>query len=480
MDYFVLPSTDNIDGYENYDSNTIVNIVLAKADNEHVQLVFKVNPNEHYSISNLQNKSNIEINCRKIESINGFDDVLVPVSKDFIIQDSIAKLWISFKTNHKSVPGVYNHKLIIEGKQSKLVVPITIKVYNVELPLKPSIPAAFGIIEKNLPYPENSDREAKASIREKWANLCLDYKINPYFSTWLESSMKHEAYSSPWAWNDTRTYQFLADERFNRYALPYHSLSKEELNQMLQTYERKDILPQAYFYLWDEPVLTSEYKQINSFAKTIHEIAPQAKVLTTFYCGPQDGEFKDQLFSVFDLWKDYTQIYCMSAWALQTDENKADTARLLLRNHDEWWTYVCMGPGGKEPNLLLSMTGYQHRAVLWRSWKEKTSGFLYWAVNAFDNMQNLTFRKDLPEGDGVLIYPGEIMNSQDPLVSVRLERWRDSMEDYEYLTLLETKIGRAEAETIFESIYQSPAQYADNYQLINKFRENVLIIIQNQ
>lgn len=50
----------------------------------------------------------------------------------------------------------------------------------------------------------------------------------------------------------------------------------------------------------------------------------------------------------------------------------------------EWWTYVCMGPADLHPNLHLGMRGTQHRAVMWRVWKEGGTGFLYWGVNCYE------------------------------------------------------------------------------------------------
>lgn len=50
----------------------------------------------------------------------------------------------------------------------------------------------------------------------------------------------------------------------------------------------------------------------------------------------------------------------------------------------EWWTYVCMGPADLHPNWHLGMRGTQHRAVIWRVWKEGGTGFLYWGVNCYE------------------------------------------------------------------------------------------------
>jgi hypothetical protein len=43
-----------------------------------------------------------------------------------------------------------------------------------------------------------------------------------------------------------------------------------------------------------------------------------------------------------------------------------------------------MGPADLHPNLHLGMRGTQHRAVMWRVWKEGGTGFLYWGVNCYE------------------------------------------------------------------------------------------------
>lgn len=58
--------------------------------------------------------------------------------------------------------------------------------------------------------------------------------------------------------------------------------------------------------------------------------------------------------------------------------------RITLHFWQEWWTYVCMGPGDPHPNWHLGMRGTQHRAVMWRVWKEGGTGFLYWGANCYE------------------------------------------------------------------------------------------------
>ena len=477
IECYLIPSTDKASDFHKVQPQNSGTLFLAKNEAEHIQIVFKGCPGETYKIHRNENADNsIRYSCRQIKSVYGFDDALVPIDGEQVtLNDSIAKLWITFRTAESTRPGKYEEQISIDGNGKRQKIKIDLQVYDTALPSTPSLPAAFGIIEKNLI--DSTSEEQTLQNKLEWAELCLDYRMNPYFSTWLANSMKHEASSSPWKWNDKRTVPFLSDKRFNRFAVPYHSLSHNELDSLLQRLKQTDLLDKSYFYLWDEPAYMKEYHLIGQYSQEIHKLMPEAKVLTTFYCGPKDGKYKDRLFSVFDLWRGDTQIFSMSAWALQANEANADTCRSLLRDNEEWWTYVCMGPGEEQPNLLLTMDGYQHRAVLWRSWKERTTGFLYWAVNAYAESDTLAFRKDLPEGDGVLIYPGQYFNSTSPVVSIRMERWRDSMEDYEYLAKLEKKIGRAKSETLFQSIYQSPEKYSKNKAEIEKFRKSILEIL---
>ncbi|MCH98046.1 alpha-13-mannosyl-glycoprotein 2-beta-N-acetylglucosaminyltransferase, partial [Trifolium medium] len=92
----------------------------------------------------------------------------------------------------------------------------------------------------------------------------------------------------------------------------------------------------------------------------------------------------------------------------------------------EWWTYVCMGPSDPHPNWHLGMRGTQHRAVMWRVWKEGGTGFLYWGANCYEKATvasaEIKFRHGLPPGDGVLYYPGEVFSTNQPVASLRLER----------------------------------------------------------
>ncbi|MBA0702211.1 hypothetical protein Goari_022881 [Gossypium aridum] len=146
----------------------------------------------------------------------------------------------------------------------------------------------------------------------------------------------------------------------------------------------------------------------------------------------------------------------------------------------EWWTYVCMGPSDPHPNWHLGMRGTQHRAVMWRVWKEGGTGFLYWGANCYEKATvpgaEIRFRRGLPPGDGVLYYPGEVFSSsKQPVASLRLERILSGLQDFEYLKLYASRYGKEEALTLLEKtgVYLGPERYTHEHMAIDIMRGEI-------
>ncbi|GBG70386.1 hypothetical protein CBR_g6514 [Chara braunii] len=143
----------------------------------------------------------------------------------------------------------------------------------------------------------------------------------------------------------------------------------------------------AYFYLWDEPLTVDQYNLLQQRAEEIMNITADARILTTYYCGPREiydhhlqhphhpGQLKekqhpehlleaggetmpssgtrdsasgtrDSAFENFlrvpDLMRPWTRIFCTSEWALGGCEDRAKQILGKLRRHkgEEWWTSV--------------------------------------------------------------------------------------------------------------------------------------------
>ncbi|KAL8145053.1 uncharacterized protein LOC141706793 isoform X1 [Apium graveolens] len=370
---------------------------------------------------------------------------------------------------------------------------LSLTVWDFVLPETPSIPAVIGIsdtvIEDRFGVEHGSIEWYEALDRHfKWL---LQFRISPYFCRWGES-MRVLTYTSPWPADHPKSDEYFSDPRLAAYAVPYNPVvpscdaAKNYLQKEVEILRTKNHWKKAYFYLWDEPLNLEQYNAIRNQASDIHAYAPDARVLTTYYCGPSDAPLASTSFEAFlkvpEFLRPHTQIYCTSEWVIgnQEDLAKRIVAEIQPENGEEWWTYVCLGPSDPHPNWHLGMRGTQHRAVMWRVWKEGGTGFLYWGANCYEKATaasaEVRFRRGLPPGDGVLFYPGEVFSpSHEPVASVRLERLLSGLQDIEYLKLYASKFGPEEGTAILEKtgMYMGPECYTHDHMPIDAMRGEV-------
>lgn len=370
---------------------------------------------------------------------------------------------------------------------------LSVTVWDFVVPSTPSLPAVFGIsetvIEDRYRVEHGSDAWYDALDRHfKWL---LQFRISPYFCRWGDS-MRVLTYTCPWPADNPKSDEYYSDPRLAAYAVPYAPVlsssdaAKDALRKEVEILKTKAHWRKAYFYLWDEPLNMEQYDSVRRMSSEIRTYAPDARVLTTYYCGPSDAPLAPTSFEAFvkvpKFLRPHTQIFCTSEWVLGNREDLAKDiiAELEPENGEEWWTYVCMGPSDPHPNWHLGMRGTQHRAVMWRVWKEGGTGFLYWGANCYEKSTvasgEIRFRRGLPPGDGVLFYPGEVFSqSQQPVASVRLERILSGLQDFEYLRLYASRYGREEALALLEKtgVYTGPERYTIDHLPIETMRYEI-------
>ncbi|KAL0360702.1 UNVERIFIED_CONTAM: hypothetical protein Sradi_3754700 [Sesamum radiatum] len=371
-------------------------------------------------------------------------------------------------------------------------VKLSLTVWDFILPATPSVPAVIGIsdtvIEDRFGVEHGSSEWYEALDQHfKWL---LQYKISPY-CRWGES-MRVLTYTCPWPADHPKSDEYFSDPRLAAYAVPYRPIvssgdtPKDFLQRQVEILRTKNHWRKAYFYLWDEPLNLEHYEAIRNMASEIHAYAPDARIMTTYYCGPSDAPLASNNFEAFlkvpEFLRPHTQIYCTSEWVIGNREDLAKDiiAEIQPENGEEWWTYVCMGPSDPHPNWHLGMRGTQHRAVMWRVWKEGGTGFLYWGANCYEKATvpsaEIRFRRGLPPGDGVLYYPGQVFSSsQEPVASLRLERLLSGLQDIEYLKLYSSRFGREEGLHLLEKtgMYLGPERYTHEHMPIDAMRGEV-------
>ncbi|KAL5199185.1 hypothetical protein ABZP36_002697 [Zizania latifolia] len=377
---------------------------------------------------------------------------------------------------------------------------LSLTVWDFTLPLTPSLPAVFGISETVI-----EDRFCLEHGTKGWYDALdhhfrwlLQYRISPFFCRWGDS-MRILAYTCPWPADHPKANEYYSDPRLAAYAVPYAPIlsctdaAKNSLRREVEILKSEPHWSKSYFYLWDEPLNVEQYDMICRISNELRSYASDVRILTTYYCGPSGSELAPSTFEAFvkvpNVLRPHTQIFCTSEWVLGTREDLVKDIVSELRPDlgEEWWTYVCMGPSDPQPNWHLGMRGTQHRAVMWRVWKEGGTGFLYWGTNCYEKAMTpsaeICFRRGLPPGDGVLFYPGEVFSSShEPVASTRLERILSGMQDIEYLKLYSSRYGREEGLSLLEKtgVYLGPDRYAPDHGPIDMMRGEKKVLLTAQ
>jgi hypothetical protein len=203
------------------------------------------------------------------------------------------------------------------------------------------------------------------------------------------------------------------------------SLSPEEgLPPLLADLERhldqRGWLAKSMIHVADEPILTN-LDSWHKLAAFVHKAAPRLRrieAIETIDCSGGLEVWVPQL-SHFDRWRE------------------AYEAR---RGDGEFWYYICCNPHGNlYPNRFLDIPLSHVRVLHWVNFSEKLVGYLHWGLNYWGSDPFGTPGDRLPPGDTHVIYPG----SEGPLDSIRWEIQRESLEDFEYLHLLTSRMAEA-------------------------------------
>ncbi|KAH9758636.1 DUF4091 domain-containing protein [Citrus sinensis] len=518
-----MPSTANVGPQEMPRPLEPINLLAARNERESVQIALR--PKVSWSSSSTAGV--VQVQCsdlcsasgdrlvvgqslmlRRVVPMLGVPDALVPldlpVCQISLIPGETTAVWVSIDAPSAQPPGLYEGEIIItskadtelssqclgKGEKHRLFMELRNCLDNVEpiegKPLHEVI--SDTVIEDRFGVRHGSDEWYEALDQHfKWL---LQYRISPFFCRWGES-MRVLTYTCPWPADHPKSDEYFSDPRLAAYAVPYSPVlsndgAKDYVRKEIELLRKKAHWKKAYFYLWDEPLNMEHYSSVRNMASELRAYAPDARVLTTYYCGPSDAPLGPTPFESFvkvpKFLRPHTQIYCTSEWVLGNREDlvKDIVTELQPENGEEWWTYVCMGPSDPHPNWHLGMRGSQHRAVMWRVWKEGGTGFLYWGANCYEKATvpsaEIRFRRGLPPGDGVLFYPGEVFSSsRQPVASLRLERILSGLQDIEYLNLYASRYGRDEGLALLEKTgtYQGPERYTIEHLPIDVMRGEI-------
>jgi len=374
-------------------------------------------------------------------------DPLPPLTPFSVAPETNQPVWITVYIPKGTPRGDYRGHLTISATgATEHRVPIVVTVWNFDLPDTPTSRTAFGISGNFVATAHGVDTKSP-----QYQELIAQYYL---------ALLAHRisAYDPPVPLDSAQVADYLNDSRVTGFIIPY-SDDLERMRKHVVACRTNGWLGKAYFYPLDEPYTAESYATLKQRADRIHSIDRSLKVVAPYFRGPDFPT--DKL--IYDLLDGYLDIWCPNLAFYDEQAMRAKQAK----GEEVWW-YVCCGPGAPYPNFFVNYQGIDHRILMWMQKLYDVQGLLYWSTTYWnpgitkDVWQDVATVKDInPDlyGDGSLFYPGAKVGLAQPISSIRLECIRDGLEDFDYLTMLERKIGVAKTKQIIHSLVQSRTEY---------------------
>lgn len=422
------------------------------------------------------------------EKLTGeWPDPLLPNAPFTIKQGRLQAVWLTVRTTAATPPGDYEGNVSVKDSDGEVTaLPLAVKVWNVTLPEKSSLKSSFNPWSHNwatfynyakyprsawltAPCPSFQDipREQQLAAIEFFADyratlqgmnttgiiagqpvppvlqpdgsLSLEKAPNPNSPTWDEvaaAAMKNDG-SLFVAEIGGQTKLHLGEESkdakltevFGRY-----------LSEVSRHAAERGWKGQLYCYMLDEPHLHKNrggWSAVLKEARFVKSVAPDIK---TFVASGVLLPTPKQALLYRDI-----DAFCM-LW----DRTPVRDAEFLRSKGKEVWWYGANVTDAPYPTWAVQSANVGPRMIPLLSYKFQMDGVLHWAVTLFND--DNSYPQDGPRwpdrpwsmkgwyykpGEGHLCYPG---TGGELWPSIRLSNWRDGMEDYEYLKLLEERL----------------------------------------
>ena len=190
-------------------------------------------------------------------------------------------------------------------------------------------------------------------------------------------------------------------------------------------------LDEAYHYIANEPQDQADYNAVAWYSRYAHAAAPNLKLMVSEEPRP---EIYDQTGAHIDTWLPVLNNY-----------NPTVSHDRELNHGEATWIYFLYGTRPPYFNpITLDHPGIESKLSGWFLWKYRIRGLAYYSLNDWSRNPWTDPMTDGQNGDTFMLYPPSESNAAIPygsnghrfVPSIRFELMRDSLEDYEYLYVL--------------------------------------------
>lgn len=424
---------------------------------------------------------------------------------------------IEVTTSGETVPGTYTGNFTLKMDEESVDIPVSVTVWDISLDGKRDFQSSFLIYRNALLAGEY---EASEELVEKYQEFFLDYKINTFvirndnnaetLAKEVVTFFENQNYSSiciPNTLAPNYTYDGETANQIVEYIKAIVKLSTSEKPYFEDLYIYPAYFDEVDMYPEKHEEFVNVFKQGGEWEKTLERALNEVKALAEYRsfsddlkkrvdesvlsipavipCTTSNTEWIDELCLTFCPYLSLFDEQSMSQRYQRQAEELTD---------GELWTYTCVGPTNPYPTFHIDDYNLGTRVTGWMLKKHNINGYLYWAVNIFEAVNADMWRDVDPyetaeratncAGDGFLCYPGAYYGSEYPFPCIRLTAYRDTMDDYDMLTLYEKLLKEKAAaygieldfEACVEDLYNSlfsGTQYYNDDSLVVAAREKL-------
>lgn len=477
-----------------------ISLSLAKNESEGAQIIispkekdikYNVEVSDLYSNNSKISKENIFVYAEKYSLIttkfnrvtefpegSKVPDALIPIEKiveygeNTVEKNKNQGVFIDVRLNDDVFAGQYLGKIKIIIDNSYLDIPLKVTVWDFALPDIPTSMNYWGMFNRD--HFGTAEMDSSDDIAEKYFTTLLEYKVNselPFVGVggterYVELLRKYYNYEG---FSCYRFYYELKNCVYNGKLSPFDCfLLKDYLKAVVvaSMEDKINYLDKAIFYflnLIDEPKTQADYEKVKLISNLYEEILVET-----------DKELKQELIS-YSNYNYYASVisptllsipnvlpeitvtpkyelentygvknitHCIQVNAIDGESARADFASSSLG----YWFYSCGTPVNPYPTNHIDDYLLSFRILSWEQKAYGINGYLNWAA-AFHLQNNSPildpytngYRAEgkFPAGDGFIFYPGAPYGIYGPVPSMRAIAFRDGVEDFEYLTILE-------------------------------------------
>ncbi|MCE5323177.1 DUF4091 domain-containing protein [bacterium] len=356
-------------------------------------------------------------------------DFLGPVDIDW---ENIQTFWVRVKVPKGQAPGLYKGKLTVSAQGAKpVVLDVSLQVRSFTLPdctpIPTAITALIGESKDHIIKDICGEDNWQTKLKYDYADFLADYYID----------FDHLYEPGP---PDYDILKHLHDQgrlvAFNLGNIENAGKSVDHFKPIYEKCKELGILDHAYIYGFDE-VGSTRFEEVANTTKSLKEAFPDILLMTT----AKDLNYgMDSSMKSIDAWCPLTPDY---------DPGKVDAARAAGKK--VWW-YICCGPHNPYANWFVEYDAIEARLLMGAmTAKFKPDGFLYYSLTFWSGNMPINsgpFTSWNPRsfgeynGDGSLFCCGP---GGKPVPTIRLENYRDGMEDFAYAKILESIIDKYNA-----------------------------------